>query len=568
MAQLKPISRPWQVATIIGSVWGAFEIVAGSLLHNLAVPMVAGTILSAIGVVVMVTGAKIYGNKGIFWRSALVCAALKTVSPSPVILSPMIGIALEGVLMELGVLILGHNLVGYILGGGLALLSILGFKFVRLIMIYGTDLVEAYKSVFSFAFSTETLTSYGYLLPILLLIVIYMAIGGFAAYTGFKGGISIKARMNGKVLPNLQQSPDGYKPPMRRGQHKGGIAFLIFHILWLTVFITLKENVPMGLWISGGLVYITLCIFRYGRIRAMISRPSFLIIIFLVSVASSITISLGIDGAIESAQQVIHHGLTIFIRASVVIISFTCIGIEMMSKGVSQYFSVKAFASFSHSYQFAHKALPKLLKDLKLSKGQIHKPMPLIERLFSNFAHTSQSEGRQPKVVIITGDKHSGKTTFLKEMIAHLMAKGVQCAGFFAEGFWDNDGKRAGFNLVTLPQNVIMPLSDRHNTSWEQFCPFYYNPQALAAGQKQIDESPKGSIVAMDEIGKQELDGSIWANTLERLLHRNTNSVIITVRKTYLNDVVERWHLQNATVVDATTDCPEEIAKLFETSNN
>jgi nucleoside-triphosphatase THEP1 len=568
MAQLKPISRPWQVATIIGSVWGAFEIVAGSLLHNLAVPMVAGTILSAIGVVVMVTGARIYGDKGIFWRSALVCAALKTVSPSPVILSPMIGIALEGVLMEFGVLVLGHNMFGYMLGGGFALLSILGFKFIRLIMIYGTDLVEAYKSVFSFAFSAETLTRYGYLLPIILLVAIYILIGGFAAYTGYKGGNSIKARTKGKVLPNLRHSPDGYKPPMKKGQHKGGVAFLIFHILWLILFITLKERVPAMLWLSGGLVYIMLSLFRYGRIRAMISRPTFLVVILIVSVASSITISLGGHEGLRSIQQIMLHGLTIFVRASVVIISFTYIGIELMSKGVSRHFSFKSFESFAHSYQFAHQSLPKLLKDLKLSKGQVHKPMPLIERLFAHFAHTNQSEAMRPKVVIITGDKHSGKTTFVKEMIAHLVNSGVQCTGFFAEGLWQDDGKRASFNLVTLPQNIVIPLSNRENTSWEQHGPFRYNPEALAVGKQLLENATRDSIIFIDEIGKQELDGLIWADAFENVLHRNTNTIVITVRKSFLEDVVDKWHLNHALVVDATTDCPEEIAKTMVSNNS
>ena len=563
MAQLKPISRPWQVATIVGSIWGAFEVVAGSLLHNLAVPMVAGTILSAIGVVVMVTGARIYGDKGIFWRSALVCAALKTVSPSPVILSPMIGIALEGALMELGVLVLGHNMLGYMLGGGFALLSILGFKFVRLITIYGTDLVEAYKSVFSFAFSTETLTRHGYLSPIILLVAIYMIIGGFAAYTGYKGGNSIKASTKGKALPNLQQSPDGYKPPMRKGQHKGGIAFLIFHILWLILFITLKERVPAMLWLLGGLVYIMLSVFRYGRIRAMISRPTFLVVILIVSVASSITISLGVNDPFGSIQQVMLHGLTIFVRASVVIISFTCIGIELMSKGVSRHFSFKPFASFAHSYQFAHQSLPKLIKDLKLSKGQIHKPMPLIERLFSHFAHTNQPEAIQPKVVIISGDKHSGKTTFLKELIAHLVNSGVQCTGFFAEGLWQGDGRRTSFNLVTLPQNLTIPLCNRNNTDWEQHGPFRYNPEALAVGKQLLENAAGERIIIIDEIGKQELDGMIWADAFENLLHRGTNPIVITVRKSYLEDVVGKWHLHHALVVDATADCPEEVAKTF-----
>jgi nucleoside-triphosphatase THEP1 len=300
----------------------------------------------------------------------------------------------------------------------------------------------------------------------------------------------------------------------------------------------------------------------------MLSKPTFLVVILIVSVVSSITISLGSNEGLRSIQQIMLHGLTIFVRASVVIISFTCIGIELMSKGVSRHFSFKSFASFAHSYQFAHQSLPKLLKDLKLSKGQVHKPMPLIERLFAHFAHTNQSEAMRPKVVIITGDKHSGKTTFVKEMIAHLVNSGVQCTGFFAEGLWQDDGKRASFNLVTLPQNIVIPLSNRENTSWEQHGLFRYNPEALAVGKQLLENATRDSIIFIDEIGKQELDGLIWADAFENVLHRNTNTIVITVRKSFLEDVVDKWHLNHALVVDATTDCPEEIAKTMVSNNS
>jgi nucleoside-triphosphatase THEP1 len=153
-------------------------------------------------------------------------------------------------------------------------------------------------------------------------------------------------------------------------------------------------------------------------------------------------------------------------------------------------------------------------------------------------------------------------------MIAHLVNSGVQCTGFFAEGLWQDDGKRASFNLVTLPQNIVIPLSNRENTSWEQHGLFRYNPEALAVGKQLLENATRDSIIFIDEIGKQELDGLIWADAFENVLHRNTNTIVITVRKSFLEDVVDKWHLNHALVVDATTDCPEEIAKTMVSNNS
>ena len=141
----RTLSPIWQKAAMLGSIWGAFEIIAGSIIHNLALPLAAGTTLSFIGVVIMSLGATQWREKGLFWRTAVIAAVIKSVSPSAVILTPMIGILLEGLLMEIGVQLLGVNLLGLALGGGLAVISTLFFKLVRMVLIYGLGLVDIYQ---------------------------------------------------------------------------------------------------------------------------------------------------------------------------------------------------------------------------------------------------------------------------------------------------------------------------------------------------------------------------------------------------------------------------------------
>src|SRR3989442_1296418 len=92
----------WRKAAVLGSLWACFEIVLGSFLHNAQFPM-SGDILTGIGVALLVAGHRLWPERGLLWRAGLVCAAMKSVSPSAFILSPMIAISIEGLLLEAGV---------------------------------------------------------------------------------------------------------------------------------------------------------------------------------------------------------------------------------------------------------------------------------------------------------------------------------------------------------------------------------------------------------------------------------------------------------------------------------
>jgi hypothetical protein len=109
----------WSRAAVYGSLWAASEIVVGSFLHNLRIPF-AGSLLAAFGVLVMTAGHRACPERGLIWRSALICALMKSISPSAVILGPMIGIAMEGALLEACVRLSGGRAAGYVVGGALA----------------------------------------------------------------------------------------------------------------------------------------------------------------------------------------------------------------------------------------------------------------------------------------------------------------------------------------------------------------------------------------------------------------------------------------------------------------
>ena len=135
--------RVWQRAAILGSLWASVEIIVGSFLHNLNLPF-AGSVLAAFGVIVMTAGHRATPERGLIWRAALVCALMKSVSPSAVILGPMVGIVMEGLLLQSSVSLLGGNLAGYAIGGALAVSWSLVQKILSALIAFGPDVVRLY----------------------------------------------------------------------------------------------------------------------------------------------------------------------------------------------------------------------------------------------------------------------------------------------------------------------------------------------------------------------------------------------------------------------------------------
>ena len=177
----------WLKAVVIGSLWASSEIILGSFLHNLKVPF-AGTILSIIGVIFLVSGNNVWPIKGIIWRSGVICAIMKTISPSADILGPMISIAAEAFLLESAIRIFGKSIGGYVLGGGLAVSWSLFYKIAGSILIFGPNIIELYSSLYKFAIKQLNFPNLTPWSLILLLFLLYMILGASAAIVGRKIG--------------------------------------------------------------------------------------------------------------------------------------------------------------------------------------------------------------------------------------------------------------------------------------------------------------------------------------------------------------------------------------------
>jgi hypothetical protein len=140
----------WREAAVLGSLWAAAEIVLGSFLHNLKVPL-RGHIMTAIGVMLLVAGHRRWPQRGVIWRAGLIAAAMKSASPSAVLLGPMLAIAIEGFAMELATRLAPRRLLGYLLGGALAMSWTMTHRLLSWLLTYGGNLVTVYTQLVAWA---------------------------------------------------------------------------------------------------------------------------------------------------------------------------------------------------------------------------------------------------------------------------------------------------------------------------------------------------------------------------------------------------------------------------------
>ena len=145
----KPLSQTWLKASVIGSIWASIEIILGSFLHNLKIPL-SGMVLSFISVWLLISFLQVWKENGIIWRAGLMCALMKSISPTAFIIGPMFGIFTEAVLLELFIFFFGKYLLGYMIGGAFAVLSTIIHKRVSLLILYGCDFTKILSDLYGF----------------------------------------------------------------------------------------------------------------------------------------------------------------------------------------------------------------------------------------------------------------------------------------------------------------------------------------------------------------------------------------------------------------------------------
>ncbi len=548
----------WLKAAVAGSLWASVEIVVGSFLHNLRVPF-AGTILAVMGISLMIAFQYKWNDKGLIWRAGLITAIMKSLSPSAVIIGPMLGILTEAVLLDFAIRLFGRNMLGFLTGSIAAVLSALVHKVATIIILYGFNIVNILENVYQYARKQLRVEGPEPLMLVLYLILLYILFGILATLTGMASG-----RRIGKYVNEEDYSREIINDEFSlQGDEKYSIFLLIFHLLVLVTGLYLVNSLNILLSSVIILPYIVFVFIKYKRSLRRLAKPLFwfqLVLILLFAVLFWNGYSKGslldIEGYIIGARMII--------RALLVVLVFSAVSVELRNPLVKAVLYKRGFSKLYTSLGLAFSVLPAAMNRIARPAGLILSPIRSLSEIvqYSGKLYNSFRERMEVMnpVFIIAGNHREGKTSFLKETIDILRKAGTRVGGIMTEGI-DREGERFGFMLVDVSSDEKVLLCHKEKTEeWKKTGRFYFNPEGLAFGKKILKQSGSNNIMVIDEIGPLELKDGGWSRRLEELISAYEHPMIWVVRRNLTEKIIKKFSLKNVIIMDIARYKPPELA--------
>jgi nucleoside-triphosphatase THEP1 len=570
----KPLSTIWLKAAVIGSIWASIEIVLGSFLHNLKVPL-SGMLLSLISVWLIISFLQIWQENGLVWRAGMICAIMKSISPSAVILGPMLGILSEALLIELFILIPGKNLFGYIIAGAFAVLSALIHKFFSLLIIYGFNFIKIITDLAGYAVKQTGIT---YLSPgrlLLLITILYSVLGVVGAIAGIYTGKRITQTTGSLNYDSIFRSRADNPLINTTFKSSSPGLFLFLNILSIGLILFFLNNNLNTAAIVSGIFYIIFCRLKYSNSFRRLKKVSFWVGFIIVTMSASFLWNGISQGAFFSTEG-LAAGLRMNARAVIILIGFAGISVELRNPVIKSVLYNRGFSSLYQSLNLAFAALPFIISNISegekknnsgISKKSIESLFNKAEILLKIF-ETEQLN--RPAIHIITGGVSEGKTSFVSEVISIIKKESFNVGGFLSVGINEND-KRTGFTLHEIESGKDYELcSVKEDEKRDRTGRFYFNKETIAVGNRILSSESliDKDLIVIDEVGPLELSGKGWSNAIESICNTCSTPHLWTVRRSLTNEISGKWNTGNIYIHDISETSPSEVAERIIDSVN
>jgi nucleoside-triphosphatase THEP1 len=541
----------WRRGALLGSLWAANEIVLGSFLHNVNFPL-TGTLLAAIGVTLLVAGVQLWQDVGIVWRAGVICALLKSLSPSAVILGPMVGILTEAVVLFLLVSLLRRHTAGCIIGGMVVTMTPMIQKVIGILLVYGNDAARLYGALFEVATGAVGLRSVDPVGALAVFIALNALPGAGAAVAGLR--VARRARELPPPSIAVSSGPAGSGLDASPVSHPYSLLFLVGHFLLLAAGLLFLGQVPLpagAVLVTG---YLLLILYRYPSLRAKFSRPRLWVEFGVVALLAGLLLGSFAPEGRGTWWTGLLSGFSMTIRGTLVVSAFSAISIELRNPRVVRWFLQRGLGTLSAALDTAFRALPTMIDALGEQRDVLRHPIASLSRMLAHvLVQADEGSGTPqaiPRIFILSGAQGTGKTSLLATLVPAMRKEGMVVGGICAPVV-HLQGKRVGYDIEDIRTGVRSPLCRLAGvTLLPDVGRFRFLPDGFSAGRRalEIDPAHAPDVLIIDEVGPLELDGKGWADSLETTLPSFPGVIILVVRSELVPQVLDRWQIHPAAI--------------------
>jgi hypothetical protein len=135
--------RPWTYAALFGALWGALEASVGTAVYLGKLPM-RGTVMGVLGLLCLICLRRLQPRPGVCLLAGVVAVFLKVFTLGGLYPGPLIGIAVQAILVEAAMTATGGRAIGAAIGGALTLATNPLQKLAMTWVVSGTEAMRAY----------------------------------------------------------------------------------------------------------------------------------------------------------------------------------------------------------------------------------------------------------------------------------------------------------------------------------------------------------------------------------------------------------------------------------------
>ncbi len=545
------MDEKWIKASILGTIWAASEIILGSFLHNIKVPF-SGNILTAIALIILISVNHVWTEKGLFWRAGLICALMKTISPSAVIFEPMIAIFMEALLLEFAVRLFGRTFAGYFSGAVLAMSWNLFQKIASLIILYGYNIVNLYTRLIEIVQKQLNLNFDIVWMPVIILLSGQVILGVISAVFGIKIG---RRLLTNPALYNSESRSRylGEKQNEIKPGFNYSIKWICVDVLLIISSLVLLSHFSWIIWSSAVIAVVSIWALRYKKSFQHLLKPKFWLFFFFLTMAAAFAFT-----EIQNDSLGITNGLLMGIqmnfRAVVIIAGFSALGTELYNPKIRDFFMRTYFKQLPMALELSFESLPSIISTLPDFKSIFKNPVSVLYKIVSQAEYRLEELKHEAstvrKIFVLTGTVGQGKTTYVQKIIEEFKNNNITVGGIYQPRIFENN-ETIGYDVVSImskEREVFLRLTGRDD--YDRIGKYFIYPGGLQKGidALKISENAGNKIVVIDEVGKLELENSGWANSVNSLIDSSNYHLLLVIRDNYVADILRKWNLKQACV--------------------
>ncbi len=157
-------------------------------------------------------------------------------------------------------------------------------------------------------------------------------------------------------------------------------------------------------------------------------------------------------------------------------------------------------------------------------------------------------------IFILSAPVHSGKTTWLSQVVTELKKHNRLCKGILSYAVFDDD-KRIGYDIENIETGKRQPFIRRvgYDVGFDDvdvyLGEYHFRSVVIEEVNRMLKEAVNADVVIIDEIGPLELQGRGFFPAISFFMSHQPLCLVMVVRDTIVSDVISRFGIDEYQLV-------------------